>query len=124
MGYILECKDAEEIENRINDEIIERTFDVLGNESEKLKAGATYFLEAICRGQVSLADKFMEKNPLSIIKKNLETVIDEDLLLDTYYIILNLVSEPYRFLKAVVDIGIGHLIINLLKKGQTTPRVK
>lgn len=123
MGYLLDCKGAEEVESSITDEIIKRTIDGLDSENEALKKGATCFLEAVCRGQVSLVDKFMDKDPLNIIKKNLETTTNEDLLLDTYHIILNLASVPYRFLKAVVDAGIGKLIVNLLKTGQSAPKV-
>jgi len=103
---------------------MEKMCDALGSENKKLKEAATYFSSVICRGEPTLVDKFIEKSPLNAIKKTLEGETDDDLLLDTYYIIINLVGVPYRFLRAVVEIGIGEVIIDLLRTKQITPKVK
>jgi DNA modification methylase len=124
LSYVYECKEAEDLGKVLNADVIEKVCSALDSENKELKEAATYFSAVICRCEPSLVDKFMEKSPLEAIKKTLESETDEELLLDTYYIIINLVGVPYRFLKAVVDIGIGKTIINLLRNKLPSPKVR
>eukprot|EP00826_Nyctotherus_ovalis_P027427 TRINITY_DN2143_c0_g1_i3.p1 TRINITY_DN2143_c0_g1~~TRINITY_DN2143_c0_g1_i3.p1 ORF type:complete len:241 (+),score=85.37 TRINITY_DN2143_c0_g1_i3:248-970(+) len=123
LGYLLESKDAEGPDGVINRQIVEKVCRWLESGEKEMREAAVYFAGVICRSSPTLVDQFMDKNPLNAIKKILENETDEDLLLDAYYVVINLVGIPYRFLQAVVSSGVGAFIVNQIYIKQAPPKI-